>query len=956
MQGHLAEVFEKGRLALAEGEATVAADLLEYAHRRAPEDGRIALTLACARMQLRDAGALDLLRQVAGRHGVREAWHSLAVFGLNMGRAEQAAPDLAQFLARHAPLAEAQASYDDITRQAGAAGWSGVSVDGMLTVSLPRYRHGAAALAADLAIDLDGRPLEAQPATGAAGRASCWLPAGWQRGHRLNVRLDGRHLLGSPHDCAAIGRTEGVVWRTEGGLEGWAWMPADPDRDPLVTLRGTASPGAAIELVLTEAWTELATHAPLARPRRLRVAAAALAGLRGAIAVLGADGRPLYGAPLLPDAIATGPELPPLRQAAPAVAVKLDWRPPVAIVIPVYGARAFTLSCLRQVRATAGEGVPIVVVDDASPDPALAAALDAQAASGDILLERLAQNGGFPAAANAGMRLAADADIVLLNTDTVLPEGWLARLQQAAYAAAEVGTVTPLSNEATILSYPSRDGANPVPDAAGVARLDAIARAANAGLLVDIPTAVGFCMYIRRDCLDAVGPFRDDVFAQGYGEENDFCQRARRLGWRNVALPGLYVGHVGGRSFGGARRHLAERNQHLLNRLHPGYDALVAGFQRADPLAPARRRMDALRWQDGRSQQGAVILVGHASGGGVRRRLLERCAEIRAAGQRPILLLPETPPGPLRRAAVSEDDPGAWPNLAFALPDEQDALVALLRDDRPTQLELHQWIGHDPAIFGLAAALGVPYDVVVHDYAWFCPRVTLTGADGRYCGEPPPARCETCVRQGGGRLEEDIAPVDLRRRSAVVLAGARRVSAPSRDVARRMARQFDGLACLVAPPESEAPPPRLPPPPRPPGDTLRVLLVGGISPQKGFDYLLACARDAVARGLPIRFRLVGHSSDDAALLATGAVAITGPYEEAEAPALIRRQQAHLGFLPSVCPETWSYTLSHMWREGLQVALFDLGAPAERAGRTGNGLVLPLGLPAPRFNDLVLRRY
>ena len=135
---------------------------------------------------------------------------------------------------------------------------------------------------------------------------------------------------------------------------------------------------------------------------------------------------------------------------------------------------------------------------------------------------------------------------------------------------------------------------------------------------------------------------------------------------------------------------------------------------------------------------------------------------------------------------------------------------------------------------------------------------------------------------------------------------------------------------------------------------MRVCVVGGISLQKGYDYLLDCARDVVARGLPIRFALVGHSCDDTRLLETGVMSITGPYEEAEAAALIRQQAAHVGFLPALWPETWSYTLSHMWQAGLDVFVFDLGAPAERAGR--RGLVLPLGLPSRSFNDVVLRTF
>ena len=94
--------------------------------------------------------------------------------------------------------------------------------------------------------------------------------------------------------------------------------------------------------------------------------------------------------------------------------------------------------------------------------------------------------------------------------------------------------------------------------------------------MVDIPVGVGFCLYLRRDCLNAVGLFRADLFAQGYGEENDLCLRARRLGWRNVALTGLFVGHHGGATFagpayGGSTLHLRQRNGRLVEQLHPGH-------------------------------------------------------------------------------------------------------------------------------------------------------------------------------------------------------------------------------------------------------------------------------------------------------------------------------------------------------------------------------------------------
>ena len=62
----------------------------------------------------------------------------------------------------------------------------------------------------------------------------------------------------------------------------------------------------------------------------------------------------------------------------------------------------------------------------------------------------------------------------------------------------------------------------------------------------------------------------------------------------------------------------------------------------------------------------------------------------------------------------------------------------------------------------------------------------------------------------------------------------------------------------------------------------RVCVAGGIGVEKGYEVLLACARDAASRGLPLEFVVVGSTTDDARLLSTGRVFITGPYEPDEA--------------------------------------------------------------------------
>jgi GT2 family glycosyltransferase len=652
-----------------------------------------------------------------------------------------------------------------------------------------------------------------------------------------------------------------------------------------------------------------------------------------------------------------GPVLAPVMLAAPArvsgrSATGSRRKRDVEVVIPVYGALDCTVACLASVLADLPRWAHIHVVDDASPDPAVGQALRQLADKGRITLDVNPANLGFPASANAGMRHDPQRDVVLLNSDTLVPPGWLESLRNAAYAASSIGTATPLSNDATILSYPSNEHENAIPDLSATARLNALCHVANAGRVVDIPSAVGFCAYIKRDCLNATGLFREDLFAQGYGEENDFCIRARHLGWRHVAVPGVFVAHVGGRSFGTAKRYLIERNMRRVNQLHPGYDELVAEFEQTDPLAEARRRIDMARWKDFRTSAHAVLLVTHGRDGGVKRHVAERAAILRREGLRPIVLWPVGSRGGKGRDCVLGNGPeGGTPNLRFSLPAELGMLTELLDGDLPERAEVHSLVGHDARLLQLFERLHIPYELVVHDYSWICPRINLVGSGNRYCGEPDAAGCAACIADLGTRIEETISAVELRKRSAGVMRKASRIVVPSGDVARRMRRYFPRVRTQVVDWEDDDHLPACEP--LAAAGVRWVCVIGAIGLEKGYEVLWSCARDAASRALDLEFVLVGESCDDDRLTATGRVRITGKYEQHEAVALIRRQQAALAWIPSIWPETWCYTLTEAWQAGLDVLAFDIGAPAERIRRTGRGWVCPLGISATALNDRLL---
>jgi glycosyltransferase involved in cell wall biosynthesis len=344
-----------------------------------------------------------------------------------------------------------------------------------------------------------------------------------------------------------------------------------------------------------------------------------------------------------------------------------------------------------------------------------------------------------------------------------------------------------------------------------------------------------------------------------------------------------------------------------------------------------------------------VILVTHDDGGGVERRVQVSIAAHNALGRNTIVLRPK---GHRHEGPVVMVDTAGYPPRRFELPSEQSALLRLLRRAKPIEAELHHLLNHDASVAGIVRALGVPYDVHTHDFAWFCPRIALVGPGDRYCGEPTPDVCEICVARMGSYLHEDIRVAALLDRSREILSGARRTIAPSRDAAERMERHFPGLICTVIPHEDDAAvaePPLI----APVSGTVTVCVAGALGLHKGFQVLLACAHDARERALDLSFIVAGTTIDDQRLIDTGRVFVTGPYEPDEAVELVKAQSAALAFLPSIWPETWCLGLTELWRAGLRVAAFDIGAPAERIARTGRGFLMPLGLSPPAINDALL---
>ncbi len=235
--------------------------------------------------------------------------------------------------------------------------------------------------------------------------------------------------------------------------------------------------------------------------------------------------------------------------------------PRTSIVIPVHDQLSYTKLCLENLRrfTKAGE-YEIVVVDDGSRDGT------AEFLSGekDVRVVTNPSNLGFPAACNRGIRAArATNEIVLLNNDVVVTEGWLEGLLRAA-APPDVGLAGPVTNR---VKGRQKDESAGYDDLDDMRRHAAETARRRRGIHVEAETLMGFCLLVKRGVFERIG-LLDERFGLGNYEDDDLCLRAGKAGFRLRIASDVFVHHYGSRTFAARAAsydELLERNRKLFD-------------------------------------------------------------------------------------------------------------------------------------------------------------------------------------------------------------------------------------------------------------------------------------------------------------------------------------------------------------------------------------------------------
>lgn len=601
----------------------------------------------------------------------------------------------------------------------------------------------------------------------------------------------------------------------------------------------------------------------------------------------------------------------------------------IDIVVPVYNGYDFLeplFSSLYQSTTTAHR---IIVINDCSPDSRVAEFLQSTEQyknqyCQELLIIHNSENLGFVQTVNSAL-VYLQNNFVILNTDVEVPHGWLERLMTPFETNSNIASTTPFTNSGTICSFPVWLEDNQLPFGLDCNAIDNIFHYVNlANTQQKMPTGVGFCMGMNKSLVDKIGLFDAETFGKGYCEENDWCQRAIKQGYKNTHVTNLFVYHKHGGSFGNSKQQLIKQNYAKLIKKHKNYDADVAKYIQKNSLADLR---SCLLLKLAIQQNNTILIFDHGLGGGASKYLEENI---------------------LINSSIAL--------LVSGFYNSSEILVRIFTFDcellkvRFTNLEYfyanfvknkkfsYIYLNHLLTISNLSLiktilennALDSSY--YLHDFLAICPSYTLLNQNGKYCGTTTELnKCNDCQSCNSFQLRNNIQFTNInswRNTFGQILLTVNHIYCFSNDSYNHITKIYPDIVvkCIIQP------------------HTIRTSLtkiknnvdfsknkiitvaaLGAIDYPKGRAILQKLANNQLFKSKQFKLILVGYS--DVPNIKN--CQITGKYNIKQLSKITQELNVDLFIIPSIWPETFCYTVEEIMMLGLPLICFNIGAPAER---------------------------
>ncbi len=198
----------------------------------------------------------------------------------------------------------------------------------------------------------------------------------------------------------------------------------------------------------------------------------------------------------------------------------------------------------------------MIIVDNNSTDDTLAIVERSIKGKRQFTLIKNAENLGFSAGTNVGIRSSCSPYVVLLNPDTVVSEGWLDSLL-LHFDDYRVGAAGPISNYVAGLQKMGLYQKEPIQPGAGINHVAGNFRRWNTGQAVEAKLLIGFCVAVMRDVFDELGMLDEELFLGN--DDLELSWRLRANGYQLKVATDTFIHHDGQQSFQTVKKEITSR-------------------------------------------------------------------------------------------------------------------------------------------------------------------------------------------------------------------------------------------------------------------------------------------------------------------------------------------------------------------------------------------------------------
>ena len=606
---------------------------------------------------------------------------------------------------------------------------------------------------------------------------------------------------------------------------------------------------------------------------------------------------------------------------------------------------------VKSILANTASPFTLHIIDDTCADdrlPGLIAEMQENNPSGPVTVTRNRKKNGI--AGNLNRIVGSTAShMVLVHPGIEVPPGWLERLMAPLLQYDDVATATPFTNAETCCSFWEFAEDTSLLDQLGLETADrCFANIQPLDSYPDIPAGAGFCMAINRHLLDRTGMFDTKTFGCDPGAEIDWSLNASGKGYRNVLVPNLFVrnhsrdGYFPGREKPGP---LSGHAQKII-RKHPGYLKALKEYTRNDP-SWAARQLIFLKLLTSKSTSKKILFLDHNLGGGANLYRKKYIKDALEKGDNVLLLL--------YNYARKQYD--------LIVYHDGNRLSFHTRNLGHIRQFLHDHANLDSIILSetvsfpnISSLLDMLLDLkkdhsaslttLIHDFFCVCPNFNLLNSDRVFCEVPDDIlQCKLCLPRNDHDFRIFYRNPDIvfwRKKWPRILDTSSEIVCFSRSSKNILLKAYpaipedkihiqphtvDHLPKVAVTEEHGR---------SGTGDRITIGILGNISIPKGAAIVEKMIGMIEENDRNTTIVIIGqlHSS-----IKSRHLVITGKYHHDELPSLINKHEIDIFFIPSIWPETFSYTTEEIMQMNFPLAVFNLGAPAERTKQYSKGLII-----------------